>query len=212
MILAQDIADALLFHNILTMEDAPSWEESSKNLQFEVNYQCTVSMANWVSLHKMLEFSEPSLRERGSYGFDTLLFEIGTEYPDEIIEALLGLEDYPLIDDEEHSALEQRILDEDLEPCVRDFTFSNIVQDCLAFLENEPWNDDEAFSEWFTDYWQSTVPYATEHIECGTFWIDFCAHYDAEGGLECIMADYRAHREAEDLKSQGFQQPTLGGR
>lgn len=207
MILTQEIADHLIYHHILMEDNANSYFEDGRGevtpLDFGVNWQCTVSIANWIWMNQMMGFGTPSITSRGSYYThgDEFTFEVGQDLPDGVIEALQGLEDYPLIDDEVHSTLEWEILEADVVECITSFVYSTTIQDFLA----EHHHSDEDFQKWFDDYWVQSEIHFCEYIEDASFHIDFEEHYGQEG-IEMVQQDFLAHAEITGLAEQGWKQ------
>lgn len=207
MKLTPDIIETLVYHHILSENDDYRFDnDATKTYDFHVDWQCTVSIANWVAVHQLYGYDSPPLHSRGSWNYspDSLSLEEYEDLPEELIEALLGLVDYPLIDDEVHSEVEWDIIETDVVECLDSFIYSDTVDEWLT--ENDQLEDD--FRAWFEEHWSSYTCNPTECIELASFHIDFEEAFGKEE-LENIFQDFLAAFTIKGLAQQGLQQDNL---
>ena len=202
MKLTPEIIEELVYHRTLMEGDDYRYDDADpKTYEFTVDWQCTVSIANWVAVHRLYGFDDPPMHCRGSYSPDSISFEENEDLPEALIGALLGLEDYPLIDNEIHAEVEWDIIETDVVECIDTFVYGDTIQ---ALLEKYEMLED-AFKGWFEDCWSEHVSFVTECIENASFHIEF-EEALGEEELENIFKDFLAAEEAKGLAQQGFQQ------
>tara|TARA_R110000796_G_scaffold182896_2_gene299394 strand:- start:76 stop:573 length:498 start_codon:yes stop_codon:yes gene_type:complete len=143
-----------------------------------------------------------ALMDRGSIYCGKVWLEIGEEYTSELIDSLLGLEDYGLICEENYSDLEWTIIECDSKSLLNTYIDSDMIADKLEKYNTLDRND---FHNWLHGTWTQYIDCPAEHIEYADFDIDFKEELDTDLVFQDFLADY----EKSQLALQGLEQTPL---
>jgi hypothetical protein len=202
-ILTQEIADKLIYNHTIQEDTQNKYFEDNKGevtpIYISVDYECTVSMSNYNVICKMLGHNLDALNDRGSIYGGRIEIEVGEEYPSELIDSLLGLEDYPLICDENHSDLEWTIIEQDSEELLDEYIYSDPI---TKRIEELRYIYDHDFQVWLRSNWTQYIDSPNQHIEYADFDIDFKEELDTDLVFQDFLTDY----EKSQLALQGLEQ------
>lgn len=211
-ILTQEIADKLIYNNTVQEDKDNAYFEDNVGevtpIYIAVDYQCTVSMSNYNVICEMLGHNPDALNNRGSYYGGRIELEVGVEYPSELIDSLLKLEEYPLICEESHSEIEWEIIEADCKELLDEYIYH--VDDNNQFpiidkIEKLRHIEERDFQVWLYMNWTQYIEHATDYVESGSFHLEFTEELDTELVFQDFLIDY----EKAKLNEQGYSQETL---